>query len=212
MTRASTIAVAVVPLVAYRLTPESAPPWLIGLIAASQAGAILWLAAWGLNSRVRRFAAAGMFMVVLAGVSLTGLQSHEIGVVAAGLCHALAYLSLLGWFSVSLLPNHEPVITILAQRVRRTMPDRVVRYTRHVTIAWCIFFLAQLIASAVLLATASEAVWSVFVGLLNVPLIAGMVLVEFGCRRLIFRREPHTGLGDTLLAMRHATTLSTRRR
>ncbi len=84
------------------------------------------------------------------------------------------------------------------------MPDKVVRYTRQVTIAWCAFFAAQIVLSAVLLLVAPAAVWFAFVNLLNMPLVAAMILAEFGCRRILFRHEPRTSLSETLSAMRHA--------
>ena len=39
------------------------------------------------------------------------------------------------------------VVTGFARQIRRTMPDKVVRYTRLVTIAWCVFFATQLAVS-----------------------------------------------------------------
>jgi uncharacterized membrane protein len=104
---------------------------------------------------------------------------------------------------VSLRRGREPAVTGFARRLRRTMPDKVVRYTRQVTIAWCVFFAAQLGASAALLLMAPPAVWSAFVNLLNLPLLAAMVLAEFGCRLILFRHEPHTSLVDTIAALRH---------
>ena len=84
------------------------------------------------------------------------------------------------------------------------MPDKVVRYTRKVTIAWCVFFAAQLVVSLALLLLAPATIWSGFINLLNLPLIAAMVLAEFACRLVVFRHEPHTSLIDTLSAVRRA--------
>jgi uncharacterized membrane protein len=121
--------------------------------------------------------------------------------VAAGLCHAAAYALLLVWFAASLRPGREPVVTGFARRIRQTMPDSVVRYTRLVTLAWCAFFALQLGVSLGLLLAAPEA-WASFVNLWNLPLVAAMMLVEFVCRSYLFRREPPTGLMATLAGLR----------
>ncbi len=125
-----------------------------------------------------------------------------MGSAAAWVCHAAAYGCLLVYFGRSLRAGSEPVVTAFARRMRTTMPLRVMRYTRRVTQAWCIFFAAQLIVSAALLVWASPGVWSGFVTVLNLPLLAGMVLAEFGCRLVLFRREQRTGLLATLAGMR----------
>ena len=49
------------------------------------------------------------------------------------------------------------------------MPDKVVRYTRQVTVAWCVFFATQLVVSAALLLAAPAGTWSAFVSLLSRP-------------------------------------------
>jgi uncharacterized membrane protein len=111
------------------------------------------------------------------------------------------------------------VVTQFARQMRQTMPAAVVRYTRRVTIAWCIFFAAQIGTSAVLLATApppvfssgvfssgvlSSAAWSSFVNLWSLPLVAAMFLMEYGCRVVLFRHESRTGLIATVAGLVHA--------
>jgi uncharacterized membrane protein len=186
------------------VTPATGSPWFAGCVAAIQVAAILWCFAriWP----VRHFVAllAAIIAVAAASAVFLGLPPVQAaGSAIAGGCHAVAYISLLLWFATSLRPDHEPVVTSLARRVRRTMPDKVLRYTRHVTVAWCIFFAAQLAVSAGLLLLAPHAVWAGFVTLLNMPLVATMVLAEFGVRMILFRYEQRTGLLGTLAAMRH---------
>ena len=141
---------------------------------------------------------AAVVMARFAG----GDTIRGIGSAAGGMCHAAAYGCLLVYFAWSLRAGSEPVVTRFARRMRATMPLKVIRYTRCVTQAWCVFFAGQLIASAALLAWASPGVWSGFVTLLNLPLLAGMILAEFGCRLMLFRREQRTGLLATLSGVR----------
>jgi uncharacterized membrane protein len=143
---------------------------------------------------------------VAASVLSLGVPVHSVALVAAGAFHTAAYASLLLWFAASLRLGQQPVITGFARRMRRTMPDEVVRYTRHATIAWCVFFTAQLAISAALLGGAPITVWSSFVNLWNAPLVVAMVLAEYACRWFMFPREQRTGLVATLTGLRQMRT------
>ena len=201
--RACIVLMAVAPFLAYRLVRETSPAWLIGGFASLQAAAVAAMVFAGRSGRTRLLIASGVFVLVIGAILASGVSAEAIAWIAGGACHAVVYLGLLCWFSASLLPEREPLVTTMARRVRRTMPDRVVRYTRYVTVAWCVFFAAQLLASATLLLMAPEAVWSAFVTWCNVPLVAVMALGEFGVRFVLFRHEPRTSLLDTIAAMRH---------
>jgi uncharacterized membrane protein len=200
---ASIILLGTAPFLVYHGTFGVASAWLVGAVAAAQITTIAWLVTGKWAIRYRVSLAAGLLAIAAAVSVLPGLSALAVGLAMAGFGHAVAYSSLLIWFATSLRPGREPVVTGIARRVRRTMPDKVMRYTRRVTIAWCVFFAAQLVASATLLLTAPATVWSGFVTLLNLPLVTAMVLAEFGYRLILFRHEPHTGLIDTLSALRH---------
>jgi uncharacterized membrane protein len=176
------------------------PVWVTGAVVAVQATAAVWLV-----SRNRAVRYRGLLAVIavsaLTATFLFGLPVRSLGIVFGGLCHAAAYVGLLVWFARSLRSGREPAVTGFARRIRRTMPDKVIRYTRQVTIAWCAFFAAQLATSAVLLLMVSQAVWISFVNLWNLPLVVAMILAEFSFRMLVFRREPRTGLLDTLYGL-----------
>jgi hypothetical protein len=57
-------------------------------------------------------------------------------------------------------------------------PDIAV-YTRRVTFAWCCFFAAQLAVSLTLFFFASMVVWSFYVNVLDLPLVALMFAGEY---------------------------------
>ena len=63
------------------------------------------------------------------------------------------------------------------------------RYTRNVTLAWTVFFAAQLLTSALLYCLAPLTVWSLFVNVLNAPLIAVMFGTEYLIR--LWRHPAH---------------------
>jgi hypothetical protein len=186
-------------------------PWVSFIVVAAQVTAIVWLLAGKLAVRYRVILALALTGGTIALLWM-GLPGGCIGLAVGGMCHAAANTVLLAWFARSLLPStsgwsaREPVVTRLARRMRRTMPDPVVRYTRHVTIAWCVFFAVQLGLSGALLALAPLTAWASFVSVWNFPLIAAMVVAEFACRSVLMRREQRTGLIATLAGMRHISS------
>jgi uncharacterized membrane protein len=205
------ILLATVPFLVHHMLSGSVSSGLVVILAATQITAIILFCTRRLATRFRAAIVVATLALAATVMSVPGLPAQSVGLVVTGCCHAAAYLGLLTWFATSLRPNREPVVTVLARRVRRTMPDKVVRYTRRVTIAWCVFFASQLIFSLGLLLLAPETVWSAFVNVLNLPLLAAMVLAEFGCRLILFRHEPRTGLIDTISAMRRARVMPANR-
>jgi uncharacterized membrane protein len=192
----------------YHVTIGIAPKWLISAVAVVQVATIVWLLGGKLATRYRAVASVGALAVVVVAMHFTRLPARSVALAGGGLCHAAAYAGLLAWFGASLRRGREPIVTGFARQMRRTMPATVVRYTSHVTVAWSVFFAAQLVASAALLAWAPIAVWSSFVSVWNFPLVMAMILAEFACRLLVMRREPRTGLIATLAGMRRISGLS----
>ena len=202
----------VTPFLLYHVTTGFVPAWLISVISAAQVAAVAWLVTRRQPVHSRAVLVGGAVAIAVGVALMPGLPARSAVLGIGGLCHAVAYLSLLIWFAASLRAGREPIVTSLARRIRRTMPASVVRYTRQVTLAWCVFFCAQIIVSAVLLVFAPVAVWSSFVNLLNLPLIVAMALAEFACRAWLFRGESPTGLVATLAGLRDARGLPRSRR
>ncbi len=192
----------IVSFLVWRVTHGGGSQWPVGLLAITQITAVVGLLTVNWMFRYRALLLIGVLTTAATIVIVPGVSLQAAGLVVAGCCHAVAYISLLAWFAMSLRPNHEPVVTGIARRIRRTMPDKVVRYTRQVTIAWCVFFTAQVIVSLGLLVLAPPHVWSAFVNLLNLPLLLAMGAVEFVYRLILFRHEPHGALFNTLSALR----------
>ena len=198
-------------LLIFRLTLGTLPAPFVVAFATVQASVITGILSrkWALRYRV------GLWAVLLAAgaalAAVPGLPARVVGLAVAGGCHALAYAALLIWFGTSLRAGCEPIVTGFARRLRQTMPDNVVRYTRHVTIAWGCFFACQLIVSTGLLLFAPPVAWSAFVTLLNLPLVVAMLLAEFTCRQILFRNENPTSLAKTLSALRHGTLMPANR-
>ena len=126
----------------------------------------------------------------------------------AGLPHAAAYSFLLWLFGRTLLPGNEALITSVARRFYGSLPSYLEGYTRRLTAAWCLFFAAQLVASAVLLAFASYEAWSLFVNVLNLPLVAAMFAGDYLCRVVRFRGLPHASIAQSIDAFAKHMRLS----
>lgn len=141
-------------------------------------------------------------LLLAAGVAIYVLEQHEgWGLAAAyGLPHAAVYSFLLWLFARTLRHGKEPLITRLARRVHGTLPPQLEAYTRSVTHAWCIFFALQLVMSALLFGFASLNAWSLFINILNFPLLALMFIGEYVYRRIRHRDFPHASLWDGIRA------------
>jgi len=142
----------------------------------------------------RKLPLAYRILVVLV-LSAAGLAAffyqRDMGVlIVSGLPHALAYGGLLLFFSLSLLPGREPVASYLARRIHGTTRESVCSYTRKVTIAWCGFFLLQLLASGLLLLLAPMEYWSIFVNILNFPLLLLAFVAERLARPFLLANAP----------------------
>jgi uncharacterized membrane protein len=180
-------------LCAIHLLPIPSPVATVFLTA--QIAAIVWFATR------RAWLAIPVAAVALAGLSCLGISVAKADLAVAGLCHFVAYASLLTWFALSLRRGHEPVVTRFARQLRKTMPAAVTRYTRAVTIAWAVFFAAQLLMSLTLAVT-DLTVWSTFVLVWNLPSVAVMAVGEYAIRSCLFAREERTGFLATLTALR----------
>jgi uncharacterized membrane protein len=126
---------------------------------------------------------------------------NSLGVTAvSGLTHASVNLVLLWYFARTLRAGHEALVTRLARRVHGSLAPPLVAYTRRVTAAWCAFFAAQVAVSILLFEFAPLELWSMYVNLLNVPLIALMFAGEHLYRRLRFPDHPRASIARVLRA------------
>jgi uncharacterized membrane protein len=131
------------------------------------------------------------------------LMLSRSGVVGTVLIsHTTLYGGLTVLFGRSLLPGHEPLVTAMARKTEPVLTAEMRSYTRRVTWAWTLYGPAQIGTSLILLAFAPLHAWSVFVNLLDPPLLVAMFLGEFACRRWCLHGSSTASLRDTLLAAR----------
>jgi uncharacterized membrane protein len=168
-----------------------------------QAGAVgIIIASTGTRrgvSYLALLASAGMLTVLLLGL----LRSAALGLqLAAGVSHALLYSTLFVLFAATLLPGQTDIVTRVAQRLNPHFHSGMRSYTRRVCIAWCVFFIAQIVTSASLFWLAPVRWWLLFINALNVPLVLLMFLGEYAIRRRRFPGRQSTDLATMIRGFR----------
>ena len=174
-------------------------------LIAVQAALITWIGSSALAQRALRIGAgAAVFVLVL----IVYRFADNGALVTIAVPHAMAYLTLLAVFAVSLQPGREAVATLLARKTRGPLSDQTLRYTRRVTWAWCWFFVAQLTGSLLLLLFAPRSVLSLFVNLCNLPLVGVMLCTEYVYRQWRYPARPPERLADMFRSFRPLRTVS----
>jgi uncharacterized membrane protein len=153
---------------------------------------VLFFLAW-LASRTRLGAGGGGLVLVAGLAGCVAWNRAGTDAILPLLPHLAVYLLLLAWFGASLRPGREPLVTCMARHVHESLSPELLAYTRRVTVAWCMFFLAMAVVSVALFAWAPIGAWSAFVNLLNLPLVIAMFVGEYLWRVL---RHPELSRAD----------------
>ena len=205
MTRAAGIAwkvLAVAGIVAYQVlvhlgvTSNGADPARVALFALPVVVVGCWIV---LRSQNRLL----WLLILAAAAGAALLLGHGTGlgkIALYGVPHAAAYLFMLSLFGRTLLPGREPFITRLARQARGSLPPPLERYTRRLTLAWCGFFAGQLAVSALLLGFGTVEIWSLFINVLNVPLVALMFAGDYLYRVIRYRDAPQSSIVNAVQA------------
>jgi len=155
---------------------------------------MLIIGGWMLFSAVRRAWWPLLALVLAALIYFVISGDHgRIGLLAVnGFSHATINLFLIWLFGRTLLHGREPLITQISRKLNGQLHPEVVVYTRHVTIAWVIFPVSQIILSLALYIFAPLAAWSFFINVLNAPLLVLMFVVEKIYRTQRYPYHPRT--------------------
>ncbi len=148
---------------------------------------LLLFAAWSVG-RSRVGVAGGLIILLLGVAGCMAWNRTGTDRLLPLLPQLAIYLGLLAWFGGTLRPGRDPLVTYMARHVHETMSVELLAYTRRVTIAWCVFFLAMALTSTALFLWAPVQAWSLFAHLINLPLVIAMFLAEYLWRLL---RHPH---------------------
>jgi uncharacterized membrane protein len=177
-----------------------------GLLVIAEATLIAWIALSLVPIPSLRW--VGCAAVLIFTTAVWRLSPDGI-VASSAIPHAIAYLSVLAAFGASLMPGRKAIVTIFAERSRGDLPPPLLLYTRRVTWAWCLFCAGQLLGSLLLLLFAPVPVWSMFVNLFNLPLLAAMFCGEFAWRKWRHGSWPRERLTDSFRMAGQITANST---
>jgi len=97
-------------------------------------------------------------------------------------------------FARTLRAGRVPLCTEWADRLHGPLKPAEQRYTRHVTLAWSLFFAGMGLTGALLFVLAPPRYWSAFNHLWALPLVALMFLGEYGIRHVALPSTAHAGL------------------
>jgi uncharacterized membrane protein len=157
---------------------------------------LLAVAAWVVFRMTGRAWWPLLALAFLAAVYFIVTGDHgRIGLLAVnGLSHATLNLFLLWLFGRTLFGGHEPLISQISRHINGELRPEVAEYTRNVTIAWCLYFAAQVAVSLLLYLFAPLSAWSFFINVLNLPLLILMFVAEKTWRTLRFPDHPKTSI------------------
>jgi uncharacterized membrane protein len=162
---------------------------------------------WGLKRLQHRllmvaFVAAVAFALWRGWGVLETHYSDVFFVEHIGINLALAWV-----FGRTLRRGHEAFITHMARVVHEGMWPPLERYTRRLTLAWTVFFLAIAAASALLYFAGLMSAWSLLVNLVNPVLLVVMFVGEYGLRHRVLPDLERIGIAGTIRACtRHFAT------
>lgn len=146
--------------------------------------------------------AAGLLAVAALLVALWPLLKSN-AVLLYYMEHVGGLLVLAALFGRTLAGPGDALITSMARAIYGgTLSERKRRYTRQATLAWTIFFLANIVLSTALFLLAPVRIWSFYAHLLMGPLVALMFLGEHLVRLRVLPPEERPSLADVVRAYR----------
>ena len=165
------------------MTRTPPPPWS----AAALLGPMLALLALGLWRAGRRAwslcgAAAVVALVVHAAFG-DGFDAERLYLIE----HVAFHIALAFGFGLTLRRGARPLISRLADRVHRGLTPAMEHYTRKVTLAWTVYFVAMAALSLGLYLGATFAAWATFA---NVGTPVALALMFGGEYLLRYRLHP----------------------
>ena len=178
--------------------------WFTSDPGLAEYGAILSVAPWlavGLvlawQSRQRGLMISACLALLLVLYVARGALLENFGWVYF-IQHVGSFIALAIAFGRTLQRGREPICTRLHRAVHGTLSDDVARYTRQVTLAWTVFFVALCLTSVGLFALAPLSFWSAFANLLTPILVGTMFGAEYLVRLRVLPRFEHSGVLESI--------------
>ncbi len=119
--------------------------------------------------------------------------------------HMGIHLFLAVLFGSTLRAGRQPLITTLAERVHRVFTPDTVAYTRKVTLAWTLYFIAMAALSLLLYAFAPFDVWALFANQLTPLAVVAMFGAEYVLRYRLHLEFERTSVADAVRSYMQGT-------
>ncbi|CAB3800828.1 hypothetical protein LMG28688_05256 [Paraburkholderia caffeinitolerans] len=167
------------------------PPLAIALIAAARSPRRGWLLPlWALVA------------VALWAARMPLARHFEWGLYIE---HVSFNLGMALVFGRTLANARVPLCTQFATMIHGSLTPAAARYTRQITVAWTVFFVAIAAVSTLLFVAAPIVAWATFANYLALPLVGAMFVAEHACRRFALRGEPSARMVDAIRAYRQSS-------
>ncbi len=170
------------------------PQWLRHLVDPAWSMLVLMVVDAILVATIVRSRAAIVTGGLLAALLFVTIALNKQ--IFAALPSVLLNVMLAAAFGATLRGGQTPLIVRIETAAAGSPPaPEFERYLRNLTWAWTVFFIANGVASLLLIVFAPFEWWSLFSNVLTWPLIGAMFAIEWMVRRLLFPQLPaHTPL------------------
>ncbi|CAA0091578.1 Uncharacterised protein [Zhongshania aliphaticivorans] len=116
----------------------------------------------------------------LLAIFITFIDASEVGLLAYPILVNAVFLALFAWSYI----NPPSIIESIARKTDPDLPESGVRYTRKVTLVWCVFFLVNGLLSLYSL-TQSREFWALYNGMISYILMALLMAAEWLVRQRV---------------------------
>ena len=183
------------------MTRAGESPWnVVGVLAPMLV--MIAIGAWRAGQHALG-AAAALLLAGLCGQALFGVKvSAQLLYLAQ---HVGVHLFLAVGFGSTLRAGQTSLITTMAARVHRNFTPAMAVYTRKVTLAWTLYFIAMALTSIALYAFASFEAWARFANLLTPLAVAVMFGAEYLLRYHWHPEFERTSVADAIRSYLHGT-------
>ena len=174
--------------------------WFTADPALTEYGAILAVAPWMAVAVALAWQSTRRAVAIVVCLALLGVLYFERGALMENFTwvyfaqHAGSFLLFAIAFGRTMGRGHEPMCSRFARAVHGPLDADVARYTRQITGAWTVFFVAMCVLSALLFFLAPLSLWSLFANLLTPILVAAMFGAEYLVRVRVLPDFEHIGV------------------
>ncbi|MEO7335088.1 MAG: hypothetical protein ABIV63_00785 [Caldimonas sp.] len=152
---------------------------------------------WRSGHRIASGIAVGLFCTLVFQASQgSGFAPDRLYLIEHVAIHAFLAIT----FGVTLRPGARPLISVLADRVHRGLTPDMERYTRKLTLAWTIYFVAMALVSLAIHALASFSTWAVFANAVTPVAMVSMFVGEYVLRYRLHPEFERASFNDMIRA------------